>query len=220
MRLKKNSITIGILAVCGLAVPAAFASSIEYTVAVNTSSQATNYGYLEMQFNASSSPTQLADAVVTNVMTDGVLDPSDPNNDEDGDVSGLLPGTLSFDNGTTFNDYFEGIAFGDSITFDLLLSGPAINSPNGDGGGTFTLDFLNSSITGFLFTDDPINDLPVFTVNVNPDGSTTGATYPSTSDGTPVVTAFAEVPEPSMPFLVVGGLLAFGALRRRHRATL
>lgn len=219
MRAYKTFLSIGILALCGLTAPAALAGEIQYAISVDTSSQILNYGYIELQFNPSSMSTQAADAMVEDFATDGILNPSDPNNDEDGDVSGTLPGIVSFDNLTSYNDYFEGITLGDTISFDLFLSGPAIDSSNGDGGGTFTLDFVNSGITGFLFTSDPTNDVPVFTVNINPDGSTTGATYPTVSNGTPVVTAFPEeVPEPSVTVLLAGGLVAIRALRRRRNA--
>jgi hypothetical protein len=221
MHLRKTFLSISLLTLCGLAAPAAFADEIQYTITVDTSSQFANYGYLEMQFNASSSPTQLAIADVTNFSTDGFLNPADPNNDEINDVSGQLPGTVSFDNGTSYNDYFEGITFGHSITFDLDLSGPAISSPNGDGGGTFTLDFLNSGISQYLFTDDPTNDVPVLTVNLNEDGSTTGATYSSVNNGAPVVTlsgptVISPIPEPSAVLVLASGLVAIEMARRKR----
>jgi hypothetical protein len=162
----------------------------------------------------------LAYAQVTNFSTDGTLDTfgSDPNDGTIGDASGTLPGTVTFDNIPTTNDYTQGITFGDTITFDVDISGPAVDSPDPTdypGGSTFVLDFINSGFSGFLFTSDPTNtnEYLAGTVDLNPDGSTTPTTYSSLDGGTSVVTFGAPIvltstPEPSMVAL----------LRRRYTA--
>jgi len=225
MRLHKTCLSIGLLATCALAAPAAFADEIQYAVTVDTSSQNGNYGYIDLQFNPSGLPTQTAFADVTNFSTDGTLETfsSDPNDGAFGDVSGTLPGNLTFDNLQTTNDYTQGITFGNTITFDVDLFGPGIDSPDATdfpGGSAFVLDFINSSFSGFLFTSDPtdINEFLAGTVDLNPDGSTTAANYPSFDGGTPVVTLSGPttVPEPSMGLLLAGGLAAIAALRRRR----
>jgi hypothetical protein len=48
-----------------------------------------------------------------------------------GDASGALPATLTFDNCTGFNDYFEGFTFGSTLSFKVSLYGPALSSPDG-----------------------------------------------------------------------------------------
>lgn len=116
--------------------------------------------------------------------TDGVLNPADPNNSccnnsTIGESSGQLPGTVTLINSETTNEYTEAMTFGTTITFDLFLYGPAMSTPNGEGGGTFTLDFLNADQTEYLFTADNTNDVPVFTVDITGDGSPTAMTYPS-----------------------------------------
>ena len=180
-------------------------ATVDYSLTVDTSSAASQMGYIEFQFNPGSGGSQLAYSDILNLMTDGSLSPPGTNT---GDSSGQLPAGLMQDNQTSFNDYIEGITFGNTITFDLLLSGPAIDMPDGTGGGTFTLDFLNSDQSGYLFTDDPINDVPVFTVDINADGSLTAMTYASEGDGPPVVTFSgpAEVPEPSTLALAAAAL--------------
>ena len=48
-----------------------------------------------------------------------------------GDVSGALPGTVTLVNDTPFNDDLQPFTFGNSFSFVVVLSGPALNSPNG-----------------------------------------------------------------------------------------
>jgi hypothetical protein len=204
------------LAICAFAAPAAFADEIQYAVTVNTSSENGQYGYIDLQFNPGLLTTQGAFAQVTNFTPAGALNAADPNNGTTGDVTGSLPGPLTFDNGQTTNEYTEGLTFGDTITFDVDLYGSAVGSTaNGEGGGIFTLDFLDPS-GNYLFTADPVNDVPVATVDINTDGSTTVTTFASDAEGDPSVASFTQVPEPSMGLLLAGGLAAIAALRRRR----
>jgi len=206
-----------ILLLLSALIPAASAT-VEYSVTVDTSSASGMSGYIEFQFNPGSGGSQLAYADILNFMTYGTLTPPGTNT---GDSSGQLPAPVMQDNATSFNDYIEASTFGNTINLDLLLSGPAIDAPDGTGGGTFTLDFLNSDQSGYLFTDDPINDVPVFTVDINGDGSTTAMTYSSEGDGPPVVTFSgpADVPEPSTGSLAaVGAIISTLVFRRRVRS--
>lgn len=213
MRLLTTFLAIGFLAVTTTRVALA---DVIYDVTVNTTSALLTQGYIELQFNPSSFTTQSADAEVTNYSSDGVLIP--PGTNANADSTGQLPGTVSMDNNNGGSDYIEELTFGTTISFQLDLSGPAIQTPDGEGGGEFILDFLNSDQSGYLFTDDPLNDVPVFTANINPDGSVTAANYASQDNGTPVVTftEVSQVPEPSTIWLIAGGLLAIVALRRRR----
>jgi hypothetical protein len=195
-----------------LTTPAAFAdpASIQYAITVNTTSALAQMGYIDFQFNPSSFTTQPANADVANFVSDGVLNPADSGNGTIGAVSGMLPGTVTLMNSQPNpNEYTEAMTFGTTITFDLDLYGPAISNPNGEGGGTFILDFLNADQSGYLFTADSQNDVPVFTVTINGDGTTTAQTYPSQNNGPPVVTFVGPtaVPEPSSVLLISSGLL-------------
>ena len=53
-----------------------------------------------------------------------------------GDVSGSLPGPLTFDNQTTFNDLVQNITYGNVMAFDVTFSE---NLPTGTDGSTFAL---------------------------------------------------------------------------------
>jgi hypothetical protein len=175
-------------------------ADVIYGVTVDTSSQSGNVGYIDLQFDPSSFTTQLANAAVTNFSTDGTLDTfgDDPFDGTSGDVSGTLPGTVSFDNGTTTNEYTQGMTFGNTISFNVDLSGPAIDLPNGDGGGSFFLTFYDPSGDTLLTNS---SNGAAFEVDINGDGSIT------------------PTPEPSMVLLLAGGLAAMAAFRRRTRAS-
>ncbi len=195
-------------------------ATILYYATVDTSSQLGQYGYVDLQFNPSVLSTEAATATVFTFSTDGTLNPADPLNGTVGDVTGALPASVTLANTDSTNEYTEGMQFGGTITFFLNFDGPAIDAPDGRGGGTFVLDFLDSS-GNFLFTSDPSGSTPfnwtTGYINVNGDGSTSVTTPPGPSNG-PSVATFTLVPEPSTRLLIVPALLALGSARRRRGA--
>lgn len=52
-------------------------------------------------------------------VTDGVLNPADPGNGVYGDVSGMLPGPVTFTNDTT-TEYVEALTFGRTLGRDWV----------------------------------------------------------------------------------------------------
>ena len=209
-------LTTALLAVMGVySTASAWADSLSYLVTINTSAINSTSGNLDLQFNPGTLPgTQLATATVQGFTSDGTLGSATLT----GDVTGALPGTLSFDNQTVFNDDFQAIVFGDSIQFDLVLSGPAVLTPDGisTSGSSFGIGLWDS--TGFspLLTSDPNGFAGI--VNVNLDGSGTTTTFLTDAGGPPVVTVASEVasavPEPDSILLFGTGLAGLFGLAR------
>jgi len=175
------------------------ATPVIETVAVNTSSLAGTTGSLDFQFDPGPLVSQSAFAQILNFTTNGAVVPGATLT---GDVSGSLPGTLTFDNGTTFNDYFQDFTFGASLQFQVSLYGPALSAPDGasSSGSTFAFS-LFSDLAGTIpaLTTDTTDGF-AYEVNVNLDGSTTVSDY-----------LVSQMPEPGT-LLLVGSLLSFAAL--------
>jgi hypothetical protein len=193
----------------------AFASPITYDVTVNTSTINGITGSLDFNFNPGPLVTQAASLQILSFATDGMLiPPAFPT----GDVTGTLPGTLTFDNGTGFNDYFEDFTFGTTLAFDVSLYGPALSSPDGTStsGSTFAFSmFSDTAGTIPALTTDTVDGF-AFTVNVNLDGTTTPTNF---STQTSVVPATATtIPEPGSVALAGTAAALLGLLRWKRRA--
>jgi hypothetical protein len=191
----------------------AWANTITYPVLVDTSAVAGLSGFLDFQFAPGDATTQPAFVTLTNFITDGtLLGPPNVN----GGVTGTLPGTLTIDNSTAFNDYFEQFTFGSSFAFNLMLDGPALQIPNGtaNSGSTFGLALFDSAQNPIL-TADPNGFAGL--VNVKLDGSTFTTVFASDSHGGAPVVQFVATPEPSTIGPSLLGLLSLSWLSRRRR---
>jgi hypothetical protein len=188
----------------------ASAAPITYDGTVDTHSISGTAGALDFEFNPGPLVSQAASLQILNFASDGALagTPS-----LTGDVTGTLPGTLTFANATAFNDYFTGFNYGSTLSFEASLYGPALSSPDG----------MFSSGTTFAFSmfSDAAGTVPAltmntaagfaFTVEVSLDGTTTVTNY---SAQTSVVPASGPaIPEPGTLPLVGVGVCVWLALR-------
>jgi hypothetical protein len=183
----------------------ASAAPITYDVSVDTSSISGTAGSLDFNFNPGPLVTQPASAQILNFTSDGTLAGSPT---PTGDVAGALPATLTFDNGTGFNDYFEGFTYGSTLSFQVSLFGPALSSPDGTStsGSTFAFSmFSDATGTMPVLTSDTVNGF-AFTIDVNLDGSTTVAN--SSAQTTVVPATGPSVPEPGS-LILLGTAIAF-----------
>jgi spore coat protein U-like protein len=189
----------------------ASAAPIDYQVSVDTSSLAGTAGSLDFNFNPGPLVSQAASLQISGFASDGTLAGSPTLT---GDVSGALPGTLTFDNGTGFNDYFEGFTFGKSLRFDVSLYGPALSSPDGTStsGSAFAFSlFSDAAGTKPALTTDTAEGFAL-TVAVNLDGTTRVSNFSAQT----AVSAVSPVPEPGGLALLGAVLAWFGA--RHFRA--
>ncbi len=197
-------------------------ADLSFAVSANTSSLSGQSGYLDFQFNPGDSSALAATATVTNyVSTGGILAPSAILT---GDAVGVLPGTLTLDNGTIFNDVFQGFTFGNTVNFTLTLSGPAVNNPGGTIGSAFAFSLYAADGVTPLLTTDPNGS--VATINLNADGTTSALTFAqSPTDNTPAasVSTMSAVPEPSTGMMAIvfcslqGGLCVLSRWRLTRR---
>lgn len=206
--MSKRSALFGILSAAFLCASSASADAIGYNITINTSLLSGTAGSLDFNFNPGSLVSQAASLQILNFASDGTLAGSPQTI---GDVTGgPLPATVSFDNGTGFNDYFQDFTFGSRLAFYVSLYGPALTSPDGisPAGSTFAFSmFSNTAGTIPALTGDTTNGF-AFLADVNLDGTTTVTNLsPETS---------VTVPEPdTASFLAAAAVL--GALMRLRR---
>jgi len=180
--------------------PGSASADFTYQVTVDTSSLSGQTGNLDFQLNPGDSSAEAVTAVITNFQSSGGILAS--SNALTGDALGLLPGSLTLDNGTSFNDIFQGFTFGTSLSYDVTLSGSALSSPGGTVGSSFAFSLYDGSGTTPLLTTDPNGS--VATINVNADGTTSVQTFAqSQGDNTPIASATPVSSVPAPPSLVL-----------------
>ena len=194
-----------------------FASSVQagvqYQITVNTASVVTTTGFLDFQFNPGNSSSQSATAVLSN-FSGGTINGAPSIT---GNVTGTLSTTVTMVNSTALQELFQSFTFGNSFTFLLSLSGPALDTPNGTStaGSTFGLGLYDSAQNPILTNQGATTGFNG-QVQVNLNGSTTTTAFPNGAG--PSVVSFVQVvvPEPGAMGLVGLGLAALLGMRRRR----
>jgi hypothetical protein len=183
-------------------------------LSVDTSSISGTAGSLDFNFNPGPLVTQSASLQILNFTSDGTLAGSPVLT---GDVTGALPGTVMFDNGTAFNDYFEGFTYGSTLSFQVSLFGPALSSPDGTStsGSAFAFSMFSDAAGTIPALTTATTDGFAFTANVNLDGTTL---VTNSSEQTTVVPTTPAVPEPgTVPLMGAAIGLWLGCRFRRQR---
>ena len=185
-----------------------------FDVSVNTESLLGQHGALDFNFDRGPQPAQLATLAIGNFSTNGSFAGGCPCSI--GAVTGQAPSTVTFQNLSGLNDYFEAFTFGSQLKFTLTLDGPAVQSPNGSASGS-TLAFS-------LFTD-PSGATPALTadangfaflLDLNGDASTTLENFSPQTTVSPAQVSVPTVSEPNLYLLMLTGLAITGAAARRR----
>jgi hypothetical protein len=189
----------------------ASAGPITYSVSIDTSSIFGTAGSLDFNLIPGPLITQSASVQVLSFISDGALAGNCPCGI--GDVSGQLPANVTFDNGAGFNDYFDRFTFGNAISFDVSLDGPALSAPDGTStsGSKFAFSmFFDPAGTSPVLTSDTTGGF-AFTADVNLDGTTTISNYSTATTVSPL----NEAPEPNSLLLFGAALGSFGLWQTR-----
>jgi len=204
---KRSAVILASAVLASFASTAAFASVV-YTVVVDTSSVNGQTGFVDFQFNPGNITTQAATVQILN-FSGATLAPSPSIT---GNVTGTLPGAVTIVNSTALNELFQGVTFGPSFSFTLVLSGPAIDAPNGiaNAGSTFGLG-LYDALQNPILTDQALISGDAAQVDINLNGTTSVTTFPSSPAGTPSVVSIAPALA-SIPTLSRWGLMGLALL--------
>ena len=180
------------------------ADPLAYRVEIDTS-QFSGAGFLDFAFIAGNSPAPGASAVLSNFSgAFGALA------SQEGNVSGSVPGTLTFGNGGAYNDWFHNVTLGGKFGFNVVFGGDFLNTA-GNAGTTFGVGLLD--YTGMAYLGNANGNLLQFELtplNGGLPASIAGSTYAS-------IASISAVPEASEWMMLTGGLALIGfALRRRQ----
>ena len=190
------------------------ATPIVYNVAVDTTAIQASTGNLDFQFNTNGPSSLAASVTVTGFASDATLDGT---SQADGGGSGILPGSLTIANSTTFNAVLQGLTFGSFLSFGLAITGPAVDTPAlGTDTSSFSLSLLDNAFVPLLTTDF-LGD--ILTIDLLDNGQSTVTTFDADGVGTPSVVTVSSpatsVPVP--PVLTLWLPIVWTMLLRRQR---
>jgi len=177
-----------------------------FLVTMNTSSISGDSGSLDFSLSPGAGSDQSLTATVYNFAGGsygGSM--SQDGNATGGPVTSGSPLTLLANSASQLNDDFETFDYGNSLSFLVSLSGPALTAPDGIGTSSCEFDFET-------FSDEPGSD-PVLTddpngisglIDISPEGIVSSA-------GISPDATVASVPEPASLWLFAGSIGFFGA---------
>lgn len=191
-----------VFAVIMFAASSAFAS-FSYDVTVDTTSLNGTAGYLYLAYMTGTNniPSTVS---VQNFATDGTLGATAQGWDANSGnhVSGTLPATVSFTNGTNLvNDLNQAITFGNTFSFSLALP----DSTSSTTGSTFALQLFSDALG---MTPLKTADGTLFTANLNGDGTVAFTVADAGTQASPT-------PIPAAAWLLGSGLMGLAGLRRK-----
>lgn len=183
---------------------ASIASAQSYLITVDTSELAATEGYVNFQFNPADLTAPAAEATIlqwlgSTTLLDAPL--------VEGNVAGALPSSVTMNNGTAFNDYFQVAQFGDAFSFVVQFSGNVSPSALGT---SFALALYAADGFTPLLTDDVSGSLVRFEL------SSTGIEYLANSSAVQVT----PVPLPAAAWLLLTGIMTLSGVARQRRYTM
>jgi hypothetical protein len=191
-----------------LSAGAAWSDSVEYTFTMNTSSIAGTNGSVDFALNPGAGSDQSLTALVSGFLTDtGSYGGAQTLTGDaiGGPVTSGSPLTLNATNAD--NDDLETFKFGNTLSFKVDLSGPALSAP--DGLATSPYEFIFSTYSDTAGTVPALTSDPLGasgTITISPEAVIdAGAISPELG--------LVPTPEPSTIWLLFGALAIFAAVR-------
>jgi hypothetical protein len=172
------------------------ATSVTYSVSVNTSALAGDSGYLDLQFNPGGVSSDPASAVVTGFASNGSLTGQFDNS---GSVSGTLPGAVTIGNTGSYNDYNESFNFSRYLTFFVTLNVPTVSGTAGSGSSFALTLYQPDDATEYLDSSAP----DLVEIDLDASGNPSVTNYSLNNEA-----VVSQTPEPGAGSLAASGLAA------------
>jgi hypothetical protein len=191
------------------------AASVSYRFTINTATLSGQADNLDFQLN----PGDLSSPFVMLDISSFVLNGGSFTANHiafTGDAAGTLAGHLTLDNNSGFNDAFQPVLVGTSVTFVATFSGAGVNNPASPG-SSFGFSIYNGAGTTPLLTTS--GDGTIAGVNLDA-GGVAAFTNPATGGGSSVATVavISTAPEPSNAVLMLLGLCSIIVRAGQRRA--